>query len=763
MRKKHSIYLSVLLSLAMIFVSCDEQLDNAVDNSANNPPDATSVLYDQYVPINWENTSVIASNPETGEYTLSATEETKNLKRGNVIVVDDGTSGHIIIVKNVSVTGDKVNIQGSDGSLCDIFHDYSFTLTTEKERPSTRTTNTNVFRPVRIIYEDRSGRTRSLDVTSEGIRLTDNLWKWKEDLSGETLFEGDHYKISLEEAEWNAGLDLTLDLSFGKAEIVSDQIFQQYRSQALGVRAYVTGKADMTCKIKAEVFGKAEYGSDEGEKWKSNIFKPVGLVFQAMGVPVYVTLSADLYRCAKLETKGSITCTVGAKQTAEGNLGVDWNQYSGLNPINSFEISNEVYPPKVEGEGKVTAKAWLYPRVNVLLYGIVGPTFDIMPYVGSELAGGFKQEYINDAAINHIYHNFFAWSLRNFVGLDAKAGLSLKFMNMDLYHKDTETKNVKEVDIYNSPVEIKLLDATSEKVVKNQKNIVRFMVYDVNKLLNDTLATPLPQVVKIESSDIGAAIKGDFDGIQCVYSIAKNGIVSVEWTPQSATEQLTASLYGPDGNVLSMATFGKEIPKCPDEHHPHLIDLGLPSGTKWQCCNLGATNPREEGNKYAYGETSPKDEYTRDNYPYVTEVAELYDGGCKYKYIYKVWDADIAGTAFDAAYMNLGGSYRMPTTAQFEELFKECESSVARETIKDGNGTCSQTAGLLITGKNGNQLMLYGIFSDWWTSTGDRISLDAEHSENNNPKYTKGTRASGEPQGSFVPCEWGYPIRPVSK
>lgn len=59
--------------------------------------------------------------------------------------------------------------------------------------------------------------------------------------------------------------------------------------------------------------------------------------------------------------------------------------------------------------------------------------------------------------------------------------------------------------------------------------------------------------------------------------------------------------------------------------------------------------------------------------------------------------------------------------------------------------------------------MLYGSYSNWWTSTGDRIDLDVEHSEDNNPKYTKGTRASGEPQGSFVPCEWGYPIRPVSK
>lgn len=28
---------------------------------------------------------------------------------------------------------------------------------------------------------------------------------------------------------------------------------------------------------------------------------------------------------------------------------------------------------------------------------------------------------------------------------------------------------------------------------------------------------------------------------------------------------------------------------CPDVNHPHMIDLGLPSNTKWSCCNVSAT------------------------------------------------------------------------------------------------------------------------------------------------------------------------------
>ena len=39
---------------------------------------------------------------------------------------------------------------------------------------------------------------------------------------------------------------------------------------------------------------------------------------------------------------------------------------------------------------------------------------------------------------------------------------------------------------------------------------------------------------------------------------------------------------------------------CPDSHHPHAIDLGLPSGTKWACCNVGARTSEAAGRYYAW-------------------------------------------------------------------------------------------------------------------------------------------------------------------
>lgn len=43
---------------------------------------------------------------------------------------------------------------------------------------------------------------------------------------------------------------------------------------------------------------------------------------------------------------------------------------------------------------------------------------------------------------------------------------------------------------------------------------------------------------------------------------------------------------------------------CPDSNHPHWIDLGLPSGTQWRCCNEGASTPEAYGGYYTFGQVA---------------------------------------------------------------------------------------------------------------------------------------------------------------
>ena len=121
---------------------------------------------------------------------------------------------------------------------------------------------------------------------------------------------------------------------------------------------------------------------------------------------------------------------------------------------------------------------------------------------------------------------------------------------------------------------------------------------------------------------------------------------------------------------------------CPDNNHPHAIDLGLPSGTKWCCMNVGASSPEQYGGYYAWGETSEKSEYN-----FLTYSREGFN----------VSDIDIAGTSYDVAHVRMGGSWRMPSLAQLQELRNNCTATI---TLQNG------VYGILVTGKNGGQLFL---------------------------------------------------------
>ncbi len=112
-------------------------------------------------------------------------------------------------------------------------------------------------------------------------------------------------------------------------------------------------------------------------------------------------------------------------------------------------------------------------------------------------------------------------------------------------------------------------------------------------------------------------------------------------------------------NVVAMA----QGVKCPNNKHPHMIDLGMPSGTKWACCNVGAATPYDLGNTYQWGETSVSEEVAgNDNYAY-------YDSKTK---TYKDIGENISGTKNDVARAKWGGNWRMPTKAEMEELLSKC-------------------------------------------------------------------------------------------
>ena len=166
-----------------------------------------------------------------------------------------------------------------------------------------------------------------------------------------------------------------------------------------------------------------------------------------------------------------------------------------------------------------------------------------------------------------------------------------------------------------------------------------------------------------------------------------------------------------DTDVLTKENAVAESLTEHDTHSDHdWVDLGLPSGTLWAVCNIGASTQYDYGTYFAWGETSIKDSYSWENYKYGKRISQEDDGVRLNKYcsISKYGDNGFSdklttlNPSDDAATVNWGKDWRTPTPTEFEELEKECKwewCSYFEDTPREGD-----TIGYRVIGPNGKSI-----------------------------------------------------------
>ena len=147
------------------------------------------------------------------------------------------------------------------------------------------------------------------------------------------------------------------------------------------------------------------------------------------------------------------------------------------------------------------------------------------------------------------------------------------------------------------------------------------------------------------------------------------------------------------------------------------VDLGLPSGLKWATCNVGATSPEEYGDYFAWGETTTKETYYEDNCPtYRLSNSELLSQG------YIDGEGNLT-SQYDAATANWGGSWRMPTKAEYNELLNNCTWTWTTQNSVNGYKVTGPSGASIFLPTAGyryeSSLYHVGIFGNYWSSTPD--------------------------------------------
>ncbi len=157
---------------------------------------------------------------------------------------------------------------------------------------------------------------------------------------------------------------------------------------------------------------------------------------------------------------------------------------------------------------------------------------------------------------------------------------------------------------------------------------------------------------------------------------------------------------GYSSGTSSGSSTGLNVSKSGTINGHDYVDLGL--SVKWATCNVGASTPSGYGYYYAWGETKTKSDYTPNNIgSYVNSRT-----------------ADIGGwSQYDAASAAWGGTWRMPSKLEFEELVNKCKwvwtKYGYRITGPNGNSIFLPVAGF----KSEGWLYSTGVFGYYWSST----------------------------------------------
>ena len=320
--------------------------------------------------------------------------------------------------------------------------------------------------------------------------------------------------------------------------------------------------------------------------------------------------------------------------------------------------------------------------------------------------------------------------------LDAKLALieaAMKAQTISLEGKlDLLEQAIKNMPKYDEQLNAIVAAINALPNYEEQLKAIETIISSVNTTLSTKLAA-IEAIIKAQT----LSMEGKFDALEAAIKAIPDNSAALKDLKSEIANLIQAVKNGSKTQKEALDEIIKKLEELKGSlgtgsvvYSTEYVDLGLPSGTLWATCNLGANRPEMIGEYYAWGEFITKPTYTKDNY--------IYNDGKWGKFKkYNGSDSFELTANDDIANRKLGGVWHMPTREQITELFGNCNWRIA---------TYNGVRGATITGPNNNQIFIpfAGILSE------DNI----QHAINSFSFWTKNLSNEDYNRANCVVCDY---------
>lgn len=466
-----------------------------------------------------------------------------NVEVGKAIVLPADYKFDIRVVESVSKSDNTLILETSQGSMCNLFRNTSFTLSTNENTRSVDANGQPIITPVAIGYYDVNGKyietyNQLKPSTLSTHTISTAPWSFNMGWNGATLYEGKGGRLWWEKCAFDAGLNGIFNFDFG--EQIGGVLGKLGELEEFSYTLQGSIGADLLMRYYYE--NSATFNDDRILEY--NVIPTKVYKFVVNGVYVYILVNTHLGQYVEFGAEGYVDVSGGVKLGLDVEAGLKWSKAHGVEVIKSATPHMDIYHPTIKAEASAYAKFSYYPQVEIGFYGFIGPFVEPRPYVKEKVSAGFRASTDGE--------NYVAFKDAYFSGLDMSMGLKLDFGLLDWEWKSNVFNVVDDTLLVTSPSRITQTTPSSSnvKIEEGESINATFKVESYSPVTGKYWACE------------GATVVFESKSGELSKSLAltdASGMVDLTWTPAKSTHpnskssSLKAIVYNVDGSIIDEA------------------------------------------------------------------------------------------------------------------------------------------------------------------------------------------------------------------